>query len=94
MVKLRIDSNPPGAHVYRGEERLGVTPLELEEPRAEGALELVLSLGGHPDGTVELSTLQDGSVLHEFVPIVRPAIDQAPATRKPAAPKPKRSNLD
>jgi hypothetical protein len=86
-VKLRVLSEPPGADVYRGEERIGVTPLEIDEPRGDAVVKLELSLRGHPDAVVELPASQDGEVLHEFVPRPAPA---APEPPKPAPVRPKK----
>jgi serine/threonine-protein kinase len=61
---LSIESEPPGAAVYRAADgvRLGTTPLARVYPRGDGQLELVLKLDGHDDAHVSLPTDRDARV--------------------------------
>jgi len=63
-VSARIESTPKGASVYRRADRvlLGQTPVTLDLPKANDALELDLKLAGHVTQTTKVTPDRDLSV--------------------------------
>ncbi len=53
-VEISITSTPPGADVFVGAERLGVSPLKLARPRGETPLKLTLRHAGYRDEALEV----------------------------------------
>ncbi|MFU8802352.1 MAG: protein kinase domain-containing protein [Bradymonadaceae bacterium] len=55
QIPVRVVTEPTGAEVFRGSERLGLSPLNLEfGPDEEGPITLVAKLAGHEDQTIEV----------------------------------------
>ncbi|ACY13587.1 serine/threonine protein kinase [Haliangium ochraceum DSM 14365] len=75
MVTVRIESNPPGAEVYRKLDslRLGVTPLEQEWPVTPGEYVYVVRLDGYQDKEIAIAAgeSQDYKVELEAKPVAR-----------------------
>jgi serine/threonine protein kinase len=61
LVTLTIDSDPPGAEVYRDGVLLGVTPYQLKQLSAAGEAALVIKKAGFEDAKVALASDHDGS---------------------------------
>jgi serine/threonine-protein kinase len=59
-VTLSIDSDPPGADVYRDGVRLGATPYILVTPSSAGELAFVLKKPGFDDAKAALAGTHDG----------------------------------
>jgi tRNA A-37 threonylcarbamoyl transferase component Bud32 len=79
-VTVQIRSEPPGATVSRGQEVLGLTPLERVFPRAEGTLELTVSKKGYRPRTVQVPLDGDAAL---SVPLNRiPAVVDPDEWRK------------
>jgi hypothetical protein len=84
-VELMLRTNPPGAEVFDGMERLGVSPLTLKRPRADGALTLTFKHTGYKDVSREITPDRDRDL--EVVLVVKPkAVASAPRTRPTAQP--------
>jgi tRNA A-37 threonylcarbamoyl transferase component Bud32 len=60
LVTLRIESEPGGATVWRGEEKLGTTPFEDRVPRDKAAISYRLTLDGYQDAEIEMRPQRDG----------------------------------
>jgi hypothetical protein len=52
LVFVTIDSDPPGASVYRGDEKVGATPYRVEVESHSGNTSYILRLDGYADATV------------------------------------------
>ncbi|WP_428261387.1 serine/threonine-protein kinase [Haliangium sp.] len=64
LVTVRIDSEPPGAEVWRDGERLGVTPFEDRVRKQREAVPYQLRLAGYEDQEVSVRARRDA---HETV---------------------------
>jgi serine/threonine-protein kinase len=92
---MSINTEPGGVEVFRGAERLGVTPCDISLPASETPVELTLKKKGYKDQ--QLRVLPDRD--HDFVAdllaapthhgATKPARPSAPAVAKPAEPAPK-----
>jgi tRNA A-37 threonylcarbamoyl transferase component Bud32 len=60
LVTLRIESEPEGATVWRGEEKLGTTPFEDRVPRDRAEISYRLTLDGYQDAEIEMRPQRDG----------------------------------
>jgi serine/threonine-protein kinase len=62
-VKVKLDSEPPGAEVFRAADglRLGTTPLVREYERSDGVELFVLKLAGYREATASVSLARDTS---------------------------------
>ncbi len=86
-ARVTFESQPPGAEVYEGEQRLGETPFEASMPVTEStAHRFVFKMSGHLDETIEQS-ISEGLV--KIVAHLRE--EPTPAPVSPADPiEPKR----
>jgi len=96
-VELHVESEPPGADVFRASDgvRIGRTPLLRTIPRGEGEAMFLVRLAGHRDEEVVLPANRDGRTLVKLtrtparprLPSFAPAAEPAPSTAaaKPAA---------
>jgi serine/threonine-protein kinase len=84
-IKMRIESEPPGAEVFRAADGLlvGMTPLTDERLPSSGKAVFVVKKSGFADGRVELEADRDGSA--------QVKLDKLRA--KPAPEKPKRQRV-
>jgi tRNA A-37 threonylcarbamoyl transferase component Bud32 len=60
LVTLRIESEPAGATVWRGEAKLGTTPFEDRVPRDKATISYKLTLDGYQDAEIEMRAQRDG----------------------------------
>lgn len=59
-VTIHLESTPPGAEVYVGKTRRGVTPLDLTAPRGARPLAVRLERAGYRVQSLALSVERDG----------------------------------
>lgn len=78
---VRVDSEPSGAEVRRGEEVLGITPLPVKWSQGEEPPPLVLELNGRI-ATVSLKATQDGSNVTVLLPPGKEEISPRAAPQK------------
>ena len=80
-VELVIESTPSGADVYRAIDgvKLGKTPFKKQYERIDGEAVFLISLAGHQQERVTLSTAQDGK-----------AVAKLQRERRPQRPTPQR----
>jgi hypothetical protein len=74
--ELLLNSQPPGASVYQGDRKLGVTPVRLQFPRSSRKLLLVLRRDGHREGT--LAVIPSGGKAEETVRLEPEAAEAPP----------------
>ncbi|HZS37440.1 MAG TPA: protein kinase [Polyangia bacterium] len=67
-VTLTLDSDPPGAEVFRDGTRLGVTPYILVAPSQIAPIEFTLKKAGFDDAKAPLDGSHDGSARVQLVP--------------------------
>ena len=60
LVTLRIESEPTGAEVWKGEARLGTTPVEDRVPRGQAPVSYRLALDGYQDAEIEMRPQRHG----------------------------------
>ena len=60
LVSLRIESEPAGAAVWKGDAKLGVTPFEDRVPRGQAAITYRLTLDGYQDAEIEMRPQRNG----------------------------------
>lgn len=86
-VRLAIESTPSGAMVYSKGAFLGKTPLELNRPRSDEALDLTLELAGHKSLNTTISQSSDtkAALVLEKLPAAAPK--RTPRPPRPSAPK-------
>ena len=60
LVTLRIESEPDGATVWRGADKLGTTPFEDRVPSGKAAISYRLTLDGYQDAEIEMRPQRDG----------------------------------
>jgi tRNA A-37 threonylcarbamoyl transferase component Bud32 len=60
LVSLRIESEPAGAAVWKGDAQLGTTPFEDHVPRSRNAVSYRLTLDGYQDTDIEMRAQRDG----------------------------------
>ncbi|MBQ4334220.1 MAG: PEGA domain-containing protein, partial [Myxococcaceae bacterium] len=86
-VRLTIESTPHGAMVYSKGAFLGKTPLELNRPRSDEALDLTLELAGHKSLNTTISQSSDtkAALVLEKLPAAAPK--RTPRPPRPSAPK-------
>jgi eukaryotic-like serine/threonine-protein kinase len=60
LVSLRIESEPAGAAVWKGEAKVGTTPFEDRVPRSSAKIEYRLALDGYQDADIEMRPQRDG----------------------------------
>ncbi len=86
VVHLTIESAPAGAMVYARGAFLGKTPLEIERPRSDDALELKLELAGYRPLTAAISQARDASTALILERISAPAPKPKKKAAKPSGP--------
>jgi eukaryotic-like serine/threonine-protein kinase len=59
LVTLRIDSEPGGAAVWKGEVKVGTTPFKDQVPRGKDSISYRLTLDGYQDAEIEMRTKRD-----------------------------------
>jgi len=59
LVKIPIDTLPPGATIYEGGRVIGVTPTSYEAPVGNDKIELVASLDGYDDTPFTINPIVD-----------------------------------
>jgi serine/threonine-protein kinase len=88
---LTVDSNPPGADVYEGDDRLGQTPLTLTSFAPGHARRFVIRKAGYQDYVFERATLSGDVRVHAVLaPVERapaPSAAENPVPEVSAAPK-------
>jgi tRNA A-37 threonylcarbamoyl transferase component Bud32 len=60
LVSLRIESEPAGAEVWKGDVKLGTTPFEDRVPRGQAPVSYRLLLDGYEDAEIEIRPRRDG----------------------------------
>jgi tRNA A-37 threonylcarbamoyl transferase component Bud32 len=60
LVSLRIESEPAGAEVWKGEVKLGLTPFEDRVPRSKAPVSYRLALAGYEDAEIEMRPQRNG----------------------------------
>jgi hypothetical protein len=87
-VKLKVESDPAGAEVYRAADGVlvGRTPVTVEMTATLGLAVFIVKRAGHQDGRAELSADRDGATLVRLtrVPAGRPAAKPAAKVPEPA----------
>ena len=88
-VKLRIDSEPPAADVFRAADSvlIGTTPLVEELNATNGRAVFLIKHAGFKDARVELPADQDGSTMVKLERAHSEKKTKAPVAEKPAPPK-------
>ena len=56
-IKIRVESTPPGADLFLGSERLGVTPASLEYKADTAAFDVVVKKKGFKDGKLHVTPI-------------------------------------
>src|SRR5262249_5708189 len=74
-----IDSDPPGADVYRDGTKIGKTPLATDLPPRAGKAAFVVKLKGYKDATVDLPGDKGGKSSVKLA-----ALEEEPPPRQPA----------
>ncbi|ACY14607.1 serine/threonine-protein kinase [Haliangium ochraceum] len=67
-LSIRVVSKPPGAAVYRGDERLGTTPLDWQVEPADEPAELTIAHARYELRTVRVALEQDARVVVRLQP--------------------------
>ncbi|MBI5482742.1 MAG: serine/threonine protein kinase [Deltaproteobacteria bacterium] len=87
-VKLKVESDPPGAEVYRAADGVlvGRTPATVEMTATSGLAVFVVKRAGYQDGRAELPADKDGATLVKLnrAPAGRPAARPAAKPPEPA----------
>jgi hypothetical protein len=89
-VHVTVTSEPPGAAVWWGPDKKGVTPAGVDVPRGEKDIELVLKLDGYEDAKVSVDATRDQAVPVSLTPKPAPVR----SVRKIAPPRPARPEAD
>jgi hypothetical protein len=90
VVVIRVETNPPAAHVFLGGEDRGSTPVDVRLPRGQGRTSMDIRRAGFATLTQEIVPDQDQRLLLTLAPIVlmhRP-LPTAKPSAMPAAPPP------
>ena len=95
---MSINTQPAGAEVFHGAERLGTTPCNVVLPASETEVELALKKKGYKEQTLKVVPDKDHDFLVDLMsaarphaPAAKPSRSSAPVaspTAAPAAPKP------
>jgi eukaryotic-like serine/threonine-protein kinase len=101
---MTINTQPPGADVFNGPERLGVTPCNVSLPASDKAVELVMKKKGFKDQPLKIVADKDHDYLSDLTAIAHshpsavktpksttPTVATTPAEKpaaKPEQPKP------
>ncbi len=96
-VPVTIQSTPPGATIFLGEDELGVTPLETTLPKGEDTVELRVELEGHEPDTVKVIPFSTVRKSIDLEPIAgeEPAeevVEKKPAPKKKTTKRRRSSN--
>jgi serine/threonine-protein kinase len=75
---LRVDSNPPGAIIYYGQERLGLTPYTFAHPNGAGPLTLTLFKRGYKVYEIHFDDETGDNVAVDLQPDPTAATDPPP----------------
>lgn len=87
LVKVKIDSVPPGANVVVAGEEKGTTPVEVELERSGEALFVEVHLEGYESDAFRLVPAEDSERTIELE-AVAPVVEEKPEPKKQATPKP------
>jgi serine/threonine-protein kinase len=82
QVKVTIISEPPGAEVWWGSVKQGVTPATVDFPKGDERIEFVLRLEGYEDGHAPFFPMADKTV----DVTLRPKVVEKPAGKNPPRP--------
>jgi serine/threonine-protein kinase len=87
---MSINTQPSGAEVFNGAERLGVTPCNVALPASEKVVELTLKKRGYKDQTLKIVPDKDHDYLADLMSAARPhaASAKAPKSSAPTAAAP------
>jgi hypothetical protein len=90
MVRLEIDSNPPGAEVFRQgtSQRLGRTPFSIKQTPEPGYATFELVLGGYERELVSMPSDKSGASRATLRRIGRPSGARSASKKKGGAPVP------
>ncbi len=90
---MSINTQPAGAEVFNGAERLGTTPCNVVLPASETPVELALKKKGYKEQTLKLVPDKDHDFLVDLMSVAKPHAAPAhppkPAAPTVAAPQPK-----
>jgi serine/threonine-protein kinase len=82
-VEIAVESVPPGAEVFAGAERLGVTPAKLQRPKSTTPLNLSIKLAGYQTSELTIVPVNDSSLEAKLQKVAAP-VAVAVAKRHPA----------
>jgi serine/threonine-protein kinase len=98
---MSINTQPAGAEVFSGAERMGVTPCNVVLPASDKAVELTLKKKGYKDQSLKIVADRDHDYLADLMAAGKPHATPSkgpkssaptpvatPAEKKPEAPKP------
>jgi hypothetical protein len=81
---MAISTQPAGADVFNGAERLGVTPCNVVLPAGTGAVELMLKKKGFKDQPLKVVPDRDHDFLADLSPAARPHAPAKPTVKSTA----------
>jgi eukaryotic-like serine/threonine-protein kinase len=83
---MSINTQPPGAEVFNGAERLCVTPCNVPLPASETPVELMLKKKGYKEQTLKIVPDKDHDYLADLMSASKPHSPSAARTPKSTAP--------
>ena len=83
---MSINTQPPGAEVFNGPERLGVTPCNVALPASDKAVELVMKKKGFKDQPLRIVADKDHDYLSDLTAIAHSHPSSGSKTPKSSAP--------
>jgi serine/threonine protein kinase len=89
-ISIKFRSEPAGASVARQDngEQLGITPFEVEIPKAQSPLQVIFKRAGYADATRSIIPSDPGVLDATLNAVLPPPPAEKPAAAKPAASKP------
>ncbi|MGZ3429587.1 MAG: protein kinase domain-containing protein, partial [Polyangia bacterium] len=83
---MSINTQPAGAEVFNGPERLGVTPCNVILPASETVVELVMKKHGYKDQPLKIVPDKDHDYLSDLTPVAHARPSSAAKTPKSTTP--------
>jgi hypothetical protein len=91
---MQISTQPAGAEVFNGPERLGTTPCKVVLPASEKPVELTLKKRGYKEQKLEVVPDKDHDFLADLMPAAKPHTPSKPVKSTAPAATPTQATPD